>query len=199
MPGSRTEKKLGLWAWGLHVAGLGISLIGCGLMLTRIILPLAEQNAEIVDEEAELKKTLDLEEALNRENVRLTTTLSQADQRIQSLLDRIPNVPRESDFLGQITKLAREVGVEIKDYHPGRVLPGADYHEMTLNLTSRGSYEGVCNFLHRLNSLPRLCRANKMSIQPVPNEQVYSMDMTVTIFFSPGSQLAKNSKGLNNG
>ena len=70
---------------------------------------------------------------------------------------------------------------------------------MTLTLTSQGSYEGVCNFLHRVNDLPRLSRANKMSIQPVIDGSTYSMDMTLTIYFSPKSHLAIAVKEANNG
>lgn len=199
MPVSRKERQLNAWAWGLHAAGLLIAVGGCLLMLSSVIVPLMQQNSDVVAREQKLRKVLDLEDSVVQENERLTQILIEADQKIQSLLDRIPNVARESDFLGQITTLAREVGVEIMNYHPGQISPKTEYHEMTLTLTSQGSYEGVCNFLHRLHSLPRLSRANNMSILPVPGSHTYSLDMTLTIYFSPTSQLASGTKEPSNG
>ena len=108
---TRTERKLSRWARGLHCGGLLIAVAAGGLMLGGIILPLMEQTAEIVEQEVKLRNVLELEEILTRENERLTQTLAEADQKIQSLLDRIPNVARESDFLGQITTLAKQVSV----------------------------------------------------------------------------------------
>ena len=194
---SRTEQNLN--RWGLHVGGLLIAVCGCGLMLKVAVLPLREQDTELVNREADLRKVLDVETAVTRENEHLTKILDEADQKIKSLLDRIPNVPRESDFLGQITTLAKEVGVEIINYHPGQISQKDEYHEMSLTITSQGNYDGVCNFLHRLHSLPRLSRANKLSILPVADRNTISLDMTLTIYFSPASELASVTKEPNRG
>ena len=196
---TKTEQKLSRWALGLHCAGLLIAVAAGGFMLSGIIFPLMQQNSEIVGKEAKLRKVLELDEIVTRENERLTMTLGEADQKIQSLIDRIPNVARESDFLGQITTLAKEVGVEIMDYRPGQVSAKDEYHEMTLTLTSNGSYEGVCNFLHRLHNLPRLSRANKMAILPLDGGKACSLNMTLTIYFSPNNELASGTKELNHG
>lgn len=196
---SQTERKLRKWGWGLHLGGLLIAGGSCGLMFRTVIFPLMQENTEVVAREVELRKILDLDATLIQEHQRLTQILEEADQKIKSLLDRIPNVARESDFLGQITTLAKEVGVEIMDYHPGQISEKDDYHEMTLTLTSQGSYEGVCNFLHRLHNLPRLSRANKMSVLPVFDGNTCSLDMTLTIYFSPNSQLASAAKEADHG
>ncbi len=196
---SRTEQKLSKWAWSLHLGGLLIAAAGCGLMLKAVVIPLTQENADVVSQEQDLRKVLDLESTVIRENQRLNKVLDEADQKIQSLLDRIPNVARESDFLGQITTLAKDVGVEIIDYHPGTISEKEEYHEMSLSMTSQGSYEGVCNFLNRLHSLPRLSRANKLSILPVADGLTYSLDMTLTIYFSPTSALASVPKELHRG
>lgn len=196
---NRTEQKLSKWAWGLHFGGLAVTSAVCFIMLTAVILPLRLQHREVIVQEEEFNEILKLEESVTKENERLTAVLSEADQKIRSLLDRIPNVARESDFLGQITTLAQEVDVEIMDYTPGSIAKNAEYHEMNLTLTSQGSYEGVCDFLHRLHSLPRLCRANKMSILPIMDGRRCSLNMTLTIYYSPNSKLASGERDNNNG
>lgn len=196
---NKTEQNLSKWAWGLHLGGFLIAVAGSALMLKAVVLPLREQDAELMAREADLREILDVETEVTGEHERLTRILNEADQKIKSLLDRIPNVPRESDFLGQITTLAKEVGVEIMDYHPGQISPQDEYHEMSLTITSQGDYEGVCNFLHRVHNLPRLSRANKLIIFPVKDRDTISLDMTLTIYFSPTSELASVTKEPNRG
>ena len=85
------------------------------------------------------------------------------------------------------------------NYHPGNIRETEEYNEMSLSMTSQGSYEGICNFLNRLHRLPRLSRTSKLSIAPAVNGQTYSLDMTLTIFFSPTSELASARKGASRG
>lgn len=196
---NRTEQKLSRWARGLHLGGLLIAMTGCSVMLLAVIIPLSQDDAEVVAREQALRKILDLEPAVTSENERLTQVLAEADIKIQSLLDRIPNVARESDFLGQVTTLAKDVEVEIMNYLPGNIRETEEYNEMSLSITSQGSYDGICNFLNRMHSLPRLSRTSKLSLAPVVNGKTYSLNMTLTIFFSPTSELASAIKEANRG
>ena len=183
------DEKLARCSWGFH--GLGL-LVTAGVVLAALFLgirPIEEQEARLLAKAAQLATALDIEAAVQAEHTLLAAKRQAADVKVQELLDRIPNVPRESDFLGQITTLASEVGLSIVDYRPGTATEKQGYKQMTLTLSSDGSYESVCSFLHKLNELPRLNRVTTLDIAPVNVQNQYQMMMTLTIFFAPDSQL----------
>ena len=196
---SRSERKLGTWEWLFHLGGLSIAGVACAAVLFLVIRPIDKRHAAVLRKQAQLKQVLDLEDHIRNENDRLVRTLSMADQKIERLLDRVPSVPREADFLGQITTLAREVGLQIVDYRPGGTLAKDEYQEMTVSLASEGSYPAICSFLKRIHDLPRLSRIRQLTISPRREGETYGMDMELTIYFAPKSNLATAGTGSING
>lgn len=187
---SRSERKLATWSWLFHAIGAavtGVLLLGTVFL---VIQPMDRRESDLKHQAAELTATLAAEDAVTAEHESLVAELLAADDMVEKLLNRIPAVPRESDFLGQITTLADEVGLSIVDYRPGSATEKKGYKQMTLTLSSDGSYESVCNFLHQIHQLPRLSRVLALDIAPVADGDVYKMMMTLTIFFAPDSHLS---------
>lgn len=108
----------------------------------------------------------------------------QEEARLESLLARIPTTPQESEFLAELTRLARESKLKISDFKPSEV-KGSDSHAaVEIALRTEASYEGLCRFLDGLSSLPRLCHVKKLSLKaPDPSQATYPVDMTLQIFF----------------
>lgn len=196
---SRSEKKLGTWSWLFHCAGLSVAIAECAVILVLVIWPIDNRHAEVQRKTVDLRRILDRELDVRHEHQRLSQSLSAADEKIDGLLNRIPNLPREADFLGQITTLAREVGLEIVDYRPGGTTERGEYQEMIVTLSSEGSYSGLCSFLQRIHHLPRLSRVNELKISPRQDGQTYSLNMTLAIYFAPKNKLAGMGPEVSNG
>ncbi len=187
---NRTEKQLATWSWLLHGIGAVVTAALVSGIVFLFIRPMDDREAELTKKAEELTAALDFENAVQSEHELLTAKILEADDMIDKLLDRLPNVPRESDFLGQITTLAREVGLSIVEYRPGNVSKKKGYKQMTLALSSDGTYVSVCSFLHRIHQLPRLSRVLALDVAPLGEGDAYKMMMTLTIFFAPDSELS---------
>ena len=187
---NRADKKLATWSWMFHAVGATVTLTLVFATVILVIRPMENRVVELREKATELSAALSVEEAARTEHQLLTSRRIVADGKIEQLLNRIPNVPRESDFLGQITTLAAEVGLSIVDYRPGSAAEKKGYKQMTLTLSSDGSYESVCRFLNRIHQLPRLSRILSLDISPLGESGTYKMMMTLTIFFAPDSKLA---------
>lgn len=188
---TRSEQKLSTWAIGFHVAGAAVVVAVAGAAFLLLLRPVSVRHARVVEKTASLQAVLEHEERLRREHERLSQSLLLAEQKVESLLERVPNVPREADFLGQVTTLAHDVGLEIIDYRPGGTAQREEYQEMTVSLTAEGSYPGVCSFLRRLHGLPRLSRVHELKIAPQANGEAYSTNMTLAIYFAPEHKLGR--------
>ncbi len=190
MLGNRTEKSLATWSRMFHAIGATVTVVLVSATVLFVIRPMEDRVVQLQHRAEELSEALSIADEVKSEHELLTSQRLAADDKVEKLLDRIPNVPRESEFLGQITTLAREVGLSIVDYRPGSASERKDYKQMTLTLSSDGSYVSICSFLSRIHQLPRLSRVLNLDIEPTGNGDVYKMMMTLTIFFAPDSKLA---------
>lgn len=173
-----------------HAAGGAVTAGLIAVTVFLVIRPLELREQELSRKAVRLTAALAVEEDVHTQHRFLVQQQVEADDKIEQILDRIPNVPRESDFLGQITTLAADVGLSIVDYHPGGTSAQDGYKKMTLTLSSDGSYESVCGFLYRIHQLPRLSRVLSLDIAPVQGKDTYRMKMTLNIFFAPESNLS---------
>jgi Tfp pilus assembly protein PilO len=155
------EHSLTQWSRIFHAAGglISLSLLGAVALLALRPLELRESQLQLRSEA--IHSELSIAEAVRLEHEQLSSEIARVEDKIEQLLNRIPNVPRESDFLGQITTLAEQVGLAIIDYRPGSVSDAGQYKQMSLTLSSTGSYEAICRFLHEIQQLPRLSRVLK--------------------------------------
>ena len=185
-----TEKQLTTWSWILHAVGIAVTAVLVSGIIFLFIRPMDDRETELAQKAKELTASLDFEDAVQSEHELLTAKTLEAGDMTETLLERLPNVPRESEFLGQITTLAREVGLSIVDYRPGNVSEKNGYKQMTLALSSDGSYVSVCSFLHQIHQLPRLSRVLALDVAPLGEGVAYKMMLTLTIFFAADSKLS---------
>lgn len=180
--GTRNLSRLGL---GLHLAGLaciGLAL-AAGFMLA--LQPLHASVSELSDRQSMLQSTIDQTNAVRKKNEKLLQRLSDAELKLTDLRKRIPDLPGEESFLGQMTELAAATGIQIDDYRPGTVREHARYHEMEVQLNAQGEYKSICQLLHRIGDLPRLCRISRMALTADEKSSACSIQLTIVIFFSP--------------
>lgn len=81
-----------------------------------------------------------------------------------ALLAKIPDLPQEAEFLGQLTQLSDQCGLALSDFRPGPHATRENYTEFDVQLTGRGRYESICRFLDSIDHLPRLCKLNDLRL-----------------------------------
>ena len=143
-----------------------------------------------------LKRTNEIQ-SRNRE---LKGSLTETEELIAGIKRRIPDSPRQADFLAQLAGAAEASEIEIVDFRPDTAVETKDHFELTIRVSAAGKYEAICRFLNRLESLPRLCDVVGMEIdaQDLAGE-IYPFNLTLQVFYSStqraAAQKAENGNG----
>lgn len=177
-------KKLKRLKWLLHVSGLFVTLgtvAGSGLGVFQL---LSREWSDIHRRSSAAQAYLSTAHRIREHHAEALRQLRQEEVRLELLLARIPTTPQESEFLAELTRLARDARLKISDFKPAET-KGADSHAaVEIALKTEASYESLCRFLDGLSSLPRLCHVKRLSLRaPDASQSTYPVDMTLQIFF----------------
>ncbi len=169
----------------LHAGGAMITLTGLALFVIFIYRPMQLEHQRIEEQTADCTLILNSADRIRYENIRLNSRLPDVERRLGIMMQRIPNSPRESDFLGQLTRLAERTQLNIRDYRPGVIVRKDTHSELEIKLSSVGSYAGICQFLDEVARIPRLCRVSGLEIRASNTSgEAYLIDMTFRIYFA---------------
>ena len=187
-----SDKKLKRLSWCLQALGMltAVSILAAAEFV--VLRPIDAQIGDCRQRVAESQTFLKDRSSLKAEHRELEEELKLANQEADALQTRIPSEPREAEFLGQVTRLAKEGDLKIKDYRRGQVVKRSSYSTLKVDLICESSYAATCRFLERLRSLPRL------EIDAT-DWQSYSVEISVTLFFAPRTAGDPNKKGASNG
>lgn len=168
----------------LHAGGLLLTLGSMAAVSFAAFALLSREWSEIHRRAAAARAYLASASDIRARHADARRSLRQEEQRLESLLARIPTTPQESEFLAELTRLARDAKLKISDFKPAEV-KGTDSHAaVEIALRTEASYESLCRFLDGLSSLPRLCHVKRLSLKaPDAAQNTYPVDMTLQIFF----------------
>jgi Tfp pilus assembly protein PilO len=189
-------RKLG---WALHAVGLAVVLSSVCLAQAFVYRPLQLATGETLARRDEINRLLKDVNQLRAERDRLKQSLSEARQEEQRLLSRVPDAPHEGVFLGQVSRLAQEVDLQIRDYRPGEVRARSNYSEMEISLTCEGTYDSLCRFLDGLARLPRLAKLSLLDVTDPEGDGPYPATMKFTVYFSTNQKPAAPARSASHG
>lgn len=168
----------------LHAGGLFVTLaaaVGSGMAAYGL---LSREWSEIHRRTVAARAYLESAPTIREQHSSAVSQMQQESARLESLMARIPTTPQESEFLAELTRLAREAKLRITDFKPSEVSGGESHAAVEIALKTEASYEGLCRFLDGLSSLPRLCHVKRLSLKaPDVSQTMYPVDMTLQIFF----------------
>ena len=182
------NRKLRLVSWSLH--GLG-ALIACAIGLAAELVgyrPLDVEVAACARQTAGLQEVIQDGGRLRAEHARLRQELALAREQSADLIKRIPDQPEEADFLAQLSQLADESGLKIRDYRPGVITPRSSYATMKVDLSCAGNYESICTFLEGLAELPRHCTVVRFEIDSSSQVELYSVEISLELYVATVDQ-----------
>jgi Tfp pilus assembly protein PilO len=184
-------RRLGL---ALHVGGLLMVIASVCLVQCLIYQPLASARAEGLERSVQLDALLGGSRQIRLGHEKLKQSLAEAREREAALLSRIPEAPREAEFLAHLSGLANEVKLRLRDYRPGETRAKGDHWEMEIGIACEGSYESICRFLDGLTSLPRLTNLSRLEINTQEDSDVYPALLKLVIYFGARPSAADHAE-----
>jgi Tfp pilus assembly protein PilO len=178
------DHKLKLFGWWLHGLGVAVTLF---LMLFAewfVYGPTDRRAAASARRTGELQALLRDEDPIRAEHARLTDELAAAREESAGLQKRIPNEPREGDFLAQVSQLAGDVGLNVRDYRPGAITAKPDYSHMQVELVCEGDYASICRFLAGLSELPRHSTVIRLQLDGDGSQPLCVANVSLRVYFT---------------
>ena len=176
----------------LHGLGLAVTLVIVVAAWLAIYRPLESRREACAKEAQTFTRELQQVDAVRAEHARLKAEFADLKRLDDLLHTRVPEEPREAEFLAQLSQLAGETGLHIEDYRPGTVTRHEAYSSLRIDLMCAGDYASLCRFLDGLAALPRATTVATLDIDAA--EQVsYTARISLDLCFAanPRTQVAK--------
>lgn len=169
-----------------HAVGLTVAAGSAAAGWTVLHRPLAAECARLETEADALERLWARKKGLEAEHARRKTSLDAEAQLLRELRDRLPATSSEAEFLALLGALARELDVELSDFRVGGVRAAGELSAVEVQASAAATYADLCRFFDRLESLPRLCRVQRLHIDAgAPPETRHRITMTLQAFFAP--------------
>jgi Tfp pilus assembly protein PilO len=167
----------------LHYAGVLATVVcatvGYSFLHAPALRGIANTSARIDDLLASVRNG-----PVTREYHRIAVAkLHDVTTRIANLQRRVPQDADAGAFLKEITRLAGEGHLSIKDFHPEKPEVKAGYAEMQVTLKGQGSFGSICTFVDQLTKLTRLSKIKDLTLSVADNATEYPMTATLVIYF----------------
>lgn len=182
------NRRLRVLSWSMH--GLGAAL-ACAIVVAAGLVgyrPLDAQLAACARQTGELEAVLQNRNHIRAEHARLEKELAATRERSAELIQRIPDQPQEADFLAQLSQLADDSSLKIREYRPGVITPKTSYAAMRVDLICEGEYESICKFLDGLAGLPRHSTLVYIEIATSPQKELYSVELSLELYVAMAGQ-----------
>lgn len=183
----------------LHGAGLAVTLALLALGAWIAVAPLEARRDDHLQRAEHIEQLLLRRPHAERELRALTGELEAVQRRKDELRRRITDGTREGEFFGQVSEVARQVGLHLVNFSPVSISRDGAYGTVRVQFVCRGRYESICRFLERLDKLPRLATTARMKIAAPVWGEVYDFQLTLDIYFASSKAVAATSAGEGRG
>jgi Tfp pilus assembly protein PilO len=131
----------------------------------------------------ELSLSVENAVAIHEQHDKVSERLATIKERIATVKQRVPIEADSGKFLEEVSRIAGEEKLTIKNFEPGKATPKDGYTQMEVVLSGRGSYTSVCTFFDRLSSMSRLSKLQNLSLTASGGGSEYPVTATLIIYF----------------
>jgi Tfp pilus assembly protein PilO len=160
-----------------------------GLLGSSYFLVFSKANEKRLTIEAEIETKQKSLADLERARVGIDDLKKKIDELQEAIVFFEGKLPasREMDkVLEEVTKLARDNGLEQRTFKTGKSQRAANYSEQPIEMTLAGDFEGFYVYLQQLERFERLTRVTKMDLTKMNNRDgAMEAKLTLSIFFEP--------------
>jgi Tfp pilus assembly protein PilO len=178
----------------LGMRELIFGVVMLGLLASSYFLVFNKANAKRVALEADIDRKQKALSDLQRARVGIDDLKQKIDELQQAITffeGKLPESREMDKVLEDVTKLARDNGLEQKTFKTGKSQRAANYSEQPIEMTLAGDFEGFYVYLQQLERFERLTRVTKMDLTKM-NDRDGAMEakVTLSIFFEPDTATA---------
>ncbi len=177
----------------LHAAALStLALAGLAFYLW-LYVPRSHEIAQLQTRITALQQQLRGSAKIRGQFATLTASRAEQRQTAEDVRRRVPDEPREAEFLEQISDAILPDEFVINDYTRGPVTKADGCRQLDIQLRCDGTYAGICRFLDRLDRMQRITRVVALDLGTQMTQQRYPLSITVRLYF--GAQQAAGKPG----
>jgi Tfp pilus assembly protein PilO len=172
----------------LHYLGLLAVVVLAATGYSLFHSPILEDISNAEERINELTLSVENAARIHEQHEKVSRLLAAVKERIANVQKRVPHEPSAGDFLKEVTQIAAEENLAVRDFQPGKPQARDGYTQMEVTLIGRGSYASVCTFFDRLARLPRLSKLQNLTLNAGGNATEYPMTVTLVIYYSLRAQ-----------
>lgn len=173
----------------LPTAAIGLVSLLAGIAVLSVVYlsasaPITSWRAELSERTRQLRSALREGPTLRRNHAALSEQYDGLMTRVADVVKRMPDEPRDDEFLADISRLAAEHGVRIEDFRRGSVSEATTHASVTVMLTARATYAGLCGLVNAIDELPRLAELDALSVSSDPQSDEYPVKLQYTLYYA---------------
>jgi Tfp pilus assembly protein PilO len=183
----------------LHYAGLLAVVASVTASYSLLHAPLLRKIERTNAEIDELALSIQNASAARDQHQKVSERLSAAKQQIATVRKRVPQDPDSAHFMDEVSRIATEENLSIKDYKPERTIVKDGYAQLEVTLTGRGNYASICAFFNRIANLTRLSKLQSLTLTASGNATEYPITATMIIYYGLRGKEERSTKEVKRG
>lgn len=183
----------------LHYAGVLATVIGVTASYSLVHAPILQDTERTAEKIDELTLSAQNAKAIREQHQKVSERLATAKERIATVQERVPQEEDSGQFYNEVSRIAIEEKLSIKEYAPGKRTTNQGYAQVEVTFTGRGTYASICTFLDRLSNLKRLSKLQNLTLSASGNATEYPVAATLIIYFGLRDTDENGTKEVNRG
>jgi len=161
----RIEKLFNLpfYQRALLLGGIVVAIIG--LFAYLVYVPGMETLETLITQNKSLAAKLQQDQRIANNLPKFKAEYEKMKVRLDEALTELPNDKEIPTLLTNIAGLAKESGLEVKLFKPGKESPKGFYAEVPVTLQLNGTYHEMGMFAYEIGQLPRIVNLNSLSLK----------------------------------
>jgi type IV pilus assembly protein PilO len=179
------EKLLKLPAYQRLMILLGALALIVGLLVYLFYLPLQEEYGRLKTQNATLQVKVEEDTRIASNLPAFKAEYQKMEQQLESALAELPNDREIPTLLTSIASMAKDNGLEVLRFKPGKENPKGFYAEVPVELKLVGSFHQVAMFYQAVSNLSRIVNIGNLNIavsSGKSNENLLSVECLATTF-----------------
>ena len=169
----------------LHAAGMAVVLAVAGVFYQGFYaawgLDLKERSQQI-DRLVRLSTTA---EPVAREHRQLLERRNTLTAAITGVSQRMPPLAPATEFINQVTQLARTFELEVVQCTAGAPQTTATHATVEVTCKFNGSFANTCKYLAAIDQLPQIAKVSSLEMKTAGNSDAYPVQATFQLYYQP--------------